>query len=59
MSNYLKAMFNQMKGFGLFKDYESYAQWRELKFGEKETLDDFKEKMDSQEKIDFNEVFEK
>lgn len=58
-TNELKKLFNFMKKLGLHQKYETYEDFRKDKFGtEKETLEDFKNTLDPEDKNKFEQMFE-
>ena len=43
-NNLLKDTFEFMKGLGYFPEFSSYEDWQFKRFGEKETLEEWKER---------------
>jgi len=59
MSNDLENLFLLLKNLGLFKEYKDYEEFKRSKYGDCETIDDFKAKMTPEERKDFEYLFGK
>lgn len=56
--NPFQNLWEFMKQHGYFQKYDNYSQWRFKKFGEKESLEEWKEReLTEKERQDFDYIF--